>query len=152
MSAERHWQRATIVLCLLLAGVVGVWHWRVPGACRQYGIRRTRGAAAAGRLDLGGQPVPQGHTFLDQRHEAVRIEIHVGQGGEYGFVSELVDGTVPHTRLDTGMGHHGKPFNRVNQEILQGCRIGRLAAYADFGATFPFSRLFALKTKHGMPP
>ena len=32
MSSERVWTSATVALCLLLAAVVGFWHWRVPGA------------------------------------------------------------------------------------------------------------------------
>ena len=41
MSGERVWQRATVVLCLLLAAVVGVWHWRVPGASAAIGALLT---------------------------------------------------------------------------------------------------------------
>jgi hypothetical protein len=40
----------------------------------------------------------------------------------------------------------------MNQEILERSHIGLFATYADFGASFALSRLFALKTKHDDSP
>jgi hypothetical protein len=40
----------------------------------------------------------------------------------------------------------------MDQQILQGRRIRGFAANTDFRTSLTFGRLFALKTKHGMPP
>jgi hypothetical protein len=46
--------------------------------------------------------------------------------------------------------HLGKPLYRINEKILERGHIGLFAAYADFGASFAFGCLLALKTKHGV--
>lgn len=41
MSRAGRWQQASVALCLLLAAVVGFWHWRVPGASALLGVLLT---------------------------------------------------------------------------------------------------------------
>ena len=102
--------------------------------------------------DLGFELIAVLDALLNQGDESVGIEVHVGQRGKYGLTGVFIDIRIADAGLAGGHGDLGKSFDGVDQKILKHSHIGLLAADADFGAAFAFCRLFALKTKHGVPP
>jgi hypothetical protein len=107
---------------------------------------------AAGRLNLGGQGITVGDTSLirvtnrsGSKSTLVRVEKMASQVYLIDGTDHCIDPPAPST------GHHGKPFTAYNRErSWSAATIGLFAAYADFGASFAFGRLLALKTKHGV--
>ncbi len=108
--------------------------------------------APARGLDLAVEAVAGLHGLPDQGHEARRVEVHVGQRREERPDREdvrlAIDDSLP-PRLGCG---GREPDEGVDQEVLQGGHVVRLAADAPFRAALAFCRLLALITEHGQTP
>ena len=94
----------------------------------------------------------QRHRPLDQRLEARRVEVDVGQRGEDRLEREEVGRLVDDAPLPALGGEERQALHRVHQQILQVGDLAVLAAHPDFFAPDPLDRLFALVTEHFSSP
>ncbi len=94
------------------------------------------------------EALPQLHAAVDERHEALRVEIHVGQGGKGGLAGENVGLLV----VDALLAPFGRPepetLQGVDEQILEAGHLRLLAAHSDHAAPLSFGGLLTLVTKH----
>jgi len=111
-----------------------------------------RAEASAGSLHLADEAVAGFHGLPDESHEALRVEVHVGQRREERLDREDVGLTIDDAHSPC-LGCRGRePDKCVDQEVLQGGDVVRLAADAPLRAGLALRRLLALVTEHGQPP
>ena len=108
----------------------------------------------------GGQTIGQllaiGEGLIDVGHDAIRVEVDVGEGGEEGLGHEGIDLAVDDALLAGGQRPGAEPLQGVDQHILQIRGFRRLAAHTLCVGTAVASRgtncLFTLHTKHHASP
>jgi len=108
--------------------------------------------ASARRPDPVREPVASPDGLPDQVHEARRVEVHVRQRREERLHREDVRLAVDDPPL-ASLGCGGRKADEgVDQEVLQGGHVVRLAADSPLRAGLALCRLFALVTEHEKPP
>ena len=89
---------------------------------------------------------------MNQPDESVRIKINVCQGRKYGFTGKYIDRLIRNADLAAFNGNLGKPFNSIQQQVLQRRHIRFFAAYTYGRTCFSFGCLRTLKTKYIYSP
>ena len=122
------------------------------GSCRLERERVDAREAPARCLDFPGEHVAVFDCLPDQGHESRRVEVHVRQRREERLHREdvrlAIDDALPPRLVRRGR----QPDEGVDQEVLQGGHVVRLAADAPLRAGLAFYRLLALVTEHGQTP
>ena len=82
-------------------------------------------------------------------HKAVTVKVDVSEGAEQSLEEELVGSlTLGRTSGASSLGGHGQTLEGVDEEVLQLCRLCRLAAHTHGGAACPLLGLLTLVAEH----